>query len=123
MEACLAALDEGIVRARARIEAAVAADRVAYDSTAAAHALEVVRGGCEIDFVAVASAFAPVISGKVADGAPCLAHFECAEPEGHAGLGPYCFDGCEGLFGTEEEAGSGVCTLESPVGTAECDGQ
>jgi hypothetical protein len=118
VEACLAAIAPDLRRARQRIASSVALGRTTYDRAAADECLETVRGACSQDPVDVLAACNVVIEGTLAEGEGCLGHFECA-PSAEVER-PFCFEGCTGLFGSEETAGSGQCVAASPIGTPAC---
>ncbi len=122
VDACVQAEVAKIVEVkRTRLAASIEAGHTLYDPTAAAACEAVLGGACSVTFLDdIAPACNPVISGNVAIDGACIAHFECADPPGHSGLGPYCFDGCEGLWGDEDEDVSGTCVLESPIATGAC---
>lgn len=120
VQACVDAIDPDTKLARERIGASVAAGKTAYDPTFARDCLAIIRGPCSTDFLSILKVCNEVITGLVPIDGKCIAHFECAEPAGHTGLGPYCFEGCKGLFGSEDPIGAGTCVLKSPVNDPPC---
>jgi|GEM_PF-6972249 hypothetical protein len=103
-----------------RIADSIAAQGTAYDSMAAASCLATYTGDCTITATQQNAACAPVIEGTLPVGSACVGHFECGEPVGHQGMGPYCFEECTGLWGNEDPIGNGICVAKSPISTGEC---
>lgn len=104
-----------------RIASSIEAGKTSFDPAMAEACVDVYGGKCELSFLNdVAPVCNPVIDGLVPIGEACVGHFECARPADHEGTGPYCFDGCTAAWGDEDPAVHGVCYLQSPLTTPEC---
>jgi hypothetical protein len=120
VDECVAAVAPDTARQRTRIAESVKAGKTSYDSGAAQTCLDLLAGGCETSDLDVLQACNKVIEGKVAVGQPCIGHFECDPGDGTSSNGPWCFDGCTGLFGGEDPEGAGTCVATSPARTPQC---
>jgi len=114
-EDCVVAEQEAFGVHQDRIVASIADGNSLYDDSAAAACEEAYAGPCDTDTLDILTVCGAVVEGNVAEGGDCIGHFECAEPEGHQGTGPFCFDGCTPAIGDEEPSVAGTCTLTSPV--------
>lgn len=119
IEACVADLPATLTLQRKHIGESVTAGKTSYDAAQAKVCLDAVRGPCSTPSLDVLKACNPVVDGKVALGESCIGHFECLDVP-TKGYGPYCFEGCNGLFGDQDPAPTGKCVAESPIGTPAC---
>jgi hypothetical protein len=120
VEACLSAIPANLDRQRKAIAASITSGKSQYSPTDAQACLDAVRAPCTGSAIDILSACNKVVSGKVALGQACVGHFECEDVPVVKGYGPYCFNGCKGLFGEEDPQQAGVCVAESPVQTPTC---
>ena len=116
-DACVAAYDPNVLLGWQRKVDAQAQGRVTFNAAVAASCLTAQASSCHTSSSEILGTCTTVTTGAVAVGHACLAHFECAS-EGV--VRPLCFEGCVGLFGSEEPAGDGVCVAASPIGTPAC---
>lgn len=119
VDACMAAISPAIAIQRKHIGESVAAGKTSYDAAQAGLCLAAVRGSCSAATLSVLQACNPVIEGKVALGAACVGHFECLDTT-PKDSGPYCFNGCTGLFGDQDPPPAGTCVAQSPITTPAC---
>lgn len=120
VEACLAAISPEIQRQRSAIDKSVDAGKTAYHQATAAACLTKVESACSTAFLDVLKACNPVINGLVAAGQACVGHYECLRDPLATGSGPYCFNACKGVQGSEDPPQTGICGATSPIGTAAC---
>ena len=119
---CVVAAGEELGPARDRIQASIAVGQTAYDDAAATACVAKYNGDCSLSLIQeILPVCNQVIEGLLAVDAECKGHFECADVPGHMGRGPYCFDGCDGLFGMQPAGQTGLCVLESPIAAGACD--
>lgn len=121
VDACVQAYDPGTQRAAERKLTSVAEGRVQYSARDASACLAAYAGSCSTPMTDILAICNVVFIGTQAVGDPCRGHFDCDRSHATA-AGPYCFEGCQSLFGTEADAGEGTCVATSPAGTPACSG-